>query len=130
MAKQTKSKQQAPRFGGEDPAGAEWRGQASAAWAQAVKDAADAGSAEPIEFYSAPPLPAWSKPRFVQRELFGRYLHDRDANVVHDVEHASKECRVDAIANATFIHFLHELEQHVPDAEPCKHCMGASEDDA
>lgn len=119
------AKQKQPRFSGEDPKGVEWQGKASAAWAAAVEKAEKADSAEAILFYEAPPLPGWSKPKFVQRELLGRYLHDRDANVVHDAENATPECRLDAVDNATFIHFLHELEHNVPDAEPCQHCMAA-----
>jgi hypothetical protein len=99
-----------------DPAGKAWHAESAARWAAAEGD---------IARYEAPALPAWSAPAHVHRELFGRYLLDRDANVVHDTAHALPACGVDGIANSTFIHFASELAAALPaDAIDCT-CMGA-----
>jgi hypothetical protein len=98
-----------------DPAGVAWHAEAAARW--------EASGGE-IDRYDAPPLPAWSAPAHVRRELFGRYLLDRDANVVHDTAHALPACGVDAIRNGTFVHFASELAAALPaDAIDCT-CMG------
>jgi hypothetical protein len=102
----------------EDPAGHAWHSEARGRWKRAKELAPEAT----FEVYDAPALPAWSAPAHVKRELFGRYLVDRDSGVVHDVQHALEDCGVDAIVNATFYHFESEL----PEGEfaDCA-CMGA-----
>ncbi len=99
-----------------DPAGEAWHADAAGRW--------EAAGGE-IDRYSAPPLPAWSAPAHVRRELFGRYLLDRDTGVVHDVAHALPSCGVDVIRNGTFIHFASELPAAVPGARDCI-CMGGA----
>jgi len=100
-----------------DPDGEAWHASARGRWAEAVAVNPEA----PFEAYDAPPLPAWSAAAHVRRELFGRYLVDRDTGVVHDVQHALEGCAVDAIRNATFFHFETELPGDVVDCA----CMEA-----
>jgi hypothetical protein len=58
-------------------------------------------------------------------DVFGRFLVDRDRNVLHDVGAASPACAINEIANGTYIHFAHELEAHVGlDVVDCSHCFG------
>jgi hypothetical protein len=100
-----------------DPEGEAWHAEARSRWEAAEGD---------IERYDAPPLPAFTAPLHVTRELLGRFLYDRDANVLHDVSRGTEACRIDRIRNGTFVHFLREL----PDAMPkgvldCIHCMEA-----
>lgn len=71
-------------------------------------------------YHEAPPLPTWSAPAHVKRELLGRFLEDRETGVIHDVQHATVACDVDAIRNGTFYHFLSEI----PDGTDCPHCIG------
>lgn len=99
-----------------DPAGDAWQREATRRW-DAVEHDADR--------YIAPALPAFVGAAHVSRELLGRYLHDRDRNVVHDAMHALEACDVDGIRNGTFVHFAHELEGTLPaDAVDCS-CMEA-----
>ena len=57
------------------------------------------------------------------RELLGRYLHDRDTGLVHDMAHALESCGIDGIRNGTFVHFAPELEGALPaDVVDCT-CM-------
>lgn len=88
-----------------DPEGEAWQAEAGRRWEAARHDPAE---------YVAPALPAFAGAAHVSREVLGRYLHDRDRNVVHDVLHAFESCAVDVIRNATFVHFAHELEASLP----------------
>lgn len=92
----------------EDPQADAWFAAAEAAWAEADQ-------------YEPPPLPAWPVPAHVTREVFGRFLLDRDALVVHDAQAALVACDLDAIRNATWFHFWRE----VPDQAgvPCDRCI-------
>jgi hypothetical protein len=94
-----------------DPAGDEWHAKAGGRWAQALALA----PGDPFADYEAPPLPSWQAPEHVKREVLGRYLEDRDTGQVHDVEHATPACAIDAIANGTFYHFESELPDTVAD---------------
>lgn len=106
-----------------DPDGEAWQAEARGRWQRASNRARRVGrDSAPIEFFEAPPLPAWTAPPHVTRELLGRYLLDRDTNVVHDVAHALPACEVDAIRNGTFYHFETELPG---DAIDCT-CMGGA----
>jgi hypothetical protein len=99
-----------------DAVGEAWHAEARARWDSAGGD---------ITRYEPVPLPVWSAPAHVTRELFGRFLLDRDAGVVHDVAAATEACRIDRIANATFVHFKSELAAAVPaDARDCADCIG------
>lgn len=100
-----------------DPHGEAWHAEARGRWRRAQEIAPEA----PLEAYDAPALPAWSGPAHVRRELFGRYVVDRDTSIVHDVPHALEECAVDAIRSATFYHFEAELPGDVIDCA----CMEA-----
>jgi hypothetical protein len=101
-----------------DPDGKAWHAEARGRWRWAEELVPEA----PFEVYDAPTLPAWSAPAHVRRELFGRYVVDRDSGFVHDVQHALEECGVDAIRNATFVHFESELP--ADELVDCA-CMGA-----
>lgn len=99
-----------------DPAGEAWHAEARARWDAAEGD---------IERYDAPALPAFTAPPHVTRELLGRFLHDRDTGVLHDVSRGTEACRIDRIRNGTFVHFLRELAGAVPaDARDCTDCIG------
>lgn len=100
-----------------DPVGEAWHDEARGRWRRAEELVPE----EPFTAYDALALPAWSAPAHVKRELFGRYLLDRDGGVVHDVEHAPETCAIDAIRNATFYHFESELPDELVDCA----CMGA-----
>lgn len=109
----------------DDPAGQEWQAKADEAWAVAV------GKAEQVDdpeqpaafFYDAPPMPDFNKakPKHVKRDLYGRYLENRETNVVHDCHSAKPSCRLDTIANGTFYHFGHEVPDEL---QPCPDCAG------
>jgi len=114
----TKKKPPKGRAAIHDPAGEAWHADARARWAKA--EATDPET--PIAAYDAPPLPKWSAPAHVKRELLGRFLLDRDSGLLHDVENATEGCRVDAIRNGTFTHFASEL---AGDERRCSLCMGA-----
>lgn len=101
-----------------DPAGEAWQAEARARWAKAEAANPD----EPITAYTAPPLPKWSAPAHVKRELYGRYLVDRDTGVVHDVQHALESCQLDGIRHGTFYHFEPELPVELVDCA----CMGGA----
>lgn len=101
-----------------DPAGQAWHAEARGRWRRAEELAPE----DPVSAFTAPALPAWSGPAHVRRELFGRYVVDRETGTVHDVQHALEECGVDAIRNATFYHFESELPAN--DLVDCV-CMGA-----
>ena len=109
-----------------DPAGEAWQREAQGRWRRATARARNAGGDfGPIEFFEAPPLPSWSAPPHVTRELLGRYLVDRDTGTVHDVAHALEACAIDGIRNGTFVHFESELAGALPaDVVDCT-CMGA-----
>jgi hypothetical protein len=107
-----------PKRRREDPAGQAWHAEARGRWKRAEELAPEA----PFEVYDAPALPAWSAPPHVGRDLFGRYLLDRDSGVVHDVQHALESCAIDAIRNGTFYHFESELP--ADELVDCA-CMGA-----
>ena len=74
-----------------------------------------------------PPLPVetWQPPRQarVSRPIMGRFLHDRDTDVVHDVTQATDDCQLDDIRNGTFVHFARELPDAVPDTAQPHSCM-------
>ena len=107
-----------------DPEGEAWQANAAQRWRQAEHRARNAGGDfAPSEFFDPPPLPVFVGAAHVTRQLLGRYLHDRDTNVVHDVTHARESCAIDAIANGTFVHFAAEIAGAVPaDAVDCA-CM-------
>ena len=100
-----------------DHDGEAWHAQARGRWRRAEELVPEA----PLEVYDAPALPAWSAPGHVKRELFGRYIVERDTGIAHDVQHALAECGLDAIRNATFYHFEVELPGDVIDCA----CMEA-----
>lgn len=107
-----------------DPDGEAWQAEAARRWDQAVDDGDTTGDAA-IALFTPPPLPAWTSPAHVTRDLLGRYLLDRHANVLHDTAHALESCELDAIANATFVHFASELADALPaDVADCA-CMRA-----
>jgi hypothetical protein len=105
-----------------DPEGAAWQAEADRRWRAAERRAAKTGVA-PTAFYDPPPLPHWTAPPHVQRPLFGRFLLDRDTNVLHDATRATEACDLDAVRNATFIHFAHEIDHAAPGAVRCEHCL-------
>lgn len=99
-----------------DPQGEAWHAEARARWDAAEGD---------IERYDAPPLPTFSGSADVTRELFGRFIFDRDTGVLHDVSAATEACRIDRIRNGMFIHFASELAGALPvDARDCANCIG------
>ncbi len=110
-----------------DPEGDAWLAEAGRRWGAATNRARRAGGDfTPAEFFTAPAFPTWSAPAHVTRELLGRYLHDRDTNIVHDTAHALEACGIDGIHNATFVHFRSELERALPaDVVDCA-CMGGA----
>ena len=71
------------------------------------------------------PLPDFAalRPAHVTREVFGAFLLDRDLEVLHSVADSAPECELDAIANATFVHFGHEVADVAPEATPCSRCF-------
>lgn len=116
-----------------DEAGVEWQARSDAAWAAALK-AADGDATKASAMYSrrrrdatddpetaGPALPPFDdeKADSVSRRVFGRYVEDRDAGMVHDVQRAEAGCKIDRIANATFYHFGHE----VPDSLDRHDCV-------
>ena len=78
---------------------------------------------DPDDVYHAPPLPKWTAPKHVKRELLGRFLEDRDAHLIHDAQAATEACNLDGIRNGTWYHFWSE----VPDdaGEPHPACIPA-----
>lgn len=88
-----------------DPDGEAWHAEARGRWRRAEQLRPD----DPIAAFEPPALPSWSAPAHVRRELFGRYVVDRDTGVAHDVTHALETCGVDGIHRATFYHFESEL---------------------
>jgi hypothetical protein len=105
------------------PDGEAWNDAARKRWAEA--EVADPGA--PFAAYAAPAFPVWSAkaPAHVTRELFGRFLQDRDSRTVHDVYRATPECGVDTIRNGTFFHFWSEVvaDTSVAGDLPIPRCM-------
>jgi hypothetical protein len=98
----------------EDPGGVEWQAETDRRWQAATS----LGAFVPV------PLPAWSAPWFVAREVLGRFLVDTGAGRLHDVANATEACAIDAIATGQWIHFAHELEVNVAaDVADCPHCI-------
>lgn len=105
-----------------DPEGEAWQAESAQRWVRAEQEAAATGDL-PVTFYTPPPLPVFVGAAHVTRQLLGRYLHDHDTNVVHDVTHALETCGIDGIRNGTFVHFADELDWAVPaDVVDCS-CM-------
>ena len=102
----------------DDGPGESWHRKAQAEWARANNPRAR-------KPYSPPELPTSSAPEVVTRALYGRFLRDRDAGVVHDVANATRDCDVDRIANGTFFHFWSEVlaDSSVADDRPCRDCL-------
>ena len=102
----------------DDGPGESWHRKAQAEWERASNPRAR-------KPYRPPDLPRWSAPEFVSRALYGRFLHDRDTRVVHDVANATRDCDVDGIVNGTFFHFWSEVlaDSRVADDLPCPRCM-------
>jgi hypothetical protein len=100
----------------EDPAGEAWQAEADRRWRAANRKRRP-------EDYVAPPLPTWSGPDHVHREIFGAFLFDPSENVVHRVATATEACDLDRINPAVFVHFGHELAQHYPEATSCPNCL-------
>ena len=96
-----------------DPEGEAWQAEAARRWDRAEQEATFTGDV-PVRYYDPVPLPVFVGASHVTRQLFGRYLHDRDRNVVHDVTFARESCGIDAIRNGTFIHFASELDAELP----------------
>ena len=98
-----------------DELGAAWQAEANAAWEDAEERAVEIDDPEQptIVFYDPPPLPDFNegKPEHVTRPLLGRYIEDRETNVVHDCHRATSTCRVDGIKNGTFYHFGYEVPE-------------------
>jgi hypothetical protein len=107
-----------------DPVGEKWQAEADRRWQLALARA-DEQELSALELFEPVPLPDFAAQRspHVSREVLGRFLLDRDTGLVHDVATARPACQLDAIANATFIHFGHEL--HGLEAEPHS-CMRRS----
>lgn len=116
-------------LGIQDPAGDEWHGRASAAWAKASSRAerarANGDDAVAVEFYDAPPLPEWEKSEAVAGEVLGRFVYQPGSGLVHDVSRATGACRVDDELPRVFVHFARELEGAVPDDARPHDCMTA-----
>lgn len=116
MAKATA---QAPRerIAIDDPRGRDWQEKANRSWSEALAAAPD----DPESAYQRVPLPDFAelRPAHVTREVFGAFVVDRDRDVVHRIETARQECRIDAIANATFVHFGHEVDPYVDRHAAC-----------
>jgi hypothetical protein len=73
-----------------------------------------------------PALPDFgaTTPAIIGRQVLGRFIHDRDHNVLHDCQAAQPACAIDDVTNGTFVHFVNELVVEVPgDARPCAHCL-------
>ena len=98
-----------------DPAAAEWRRGDKAAWDKAVELSPEA----PMDAYNPHPLPAFKATKHVKRELYGRYIEDRDTGLVHDTEHAVEACDIDGIKNGTFYHFEDEVPDGLTDHATC-----------
>ncbi len=107
----------------DDQGGEDWHRESRLRWSAAE----EADPETPILAYDAPAFPDWSTqaPAHVTREVFGRFLQDRDTRTVHDVYRATPECAVDAVRNGTFFHFWSEVvaETSVADDLPCPHCI-------
>lgn len=104
-----------------DPAGEAWQADADARWR--------AAGGMP-ERYTAPPMPAWTRPTqlpaWIERP-FGRYVWGGEQRLLHDLEHAANTCELERLASASGVHFVHfaaELEVAVPDdVADCGACM-------
>jgi hypothetical protein len=106
---------QKPKGRHPDPDGEAWFAEAGTRWTKAVAERPDS----PFEAFEAPSLPTWHATATVTRELFGRYVVNRDTGIVHDVQNAADECGIDGITSATFFHFATELPDDVIDHAPC-----------
>lgn len=111
-----------PRLRIRDAAGRAWQAEADRRWRAAERLAAERGGS-PLDHYVAPPLPVWRASPHVRRPVFGRFVLDRATGILHDVTRARAACQVDAIREATFVHFAHELAAAAPDATACPHCL-------
>lgn len=105
----------------EDRDGEEWHRVARGRWDEAV---AKAGGGKPPG-WDQPDLPDFrgGTPVHVTREIFGRFLQDRDTGIVHDCYNAQPDCRLDEIRNGTFFHFWSEVLEVVGEDVPCDLCM-------
>lgn len=110
----------------QDPDGVEWQRKASARWDRLLAKAEGDGEAANAAWAKDPePLPKWKDktPAHVTREVLGRFLEDRTTGTIHDVYAAKPECALDGIQEATFWHFLAEVQEGVPEGVPCDHCI-------
>lgn len=108
-----------------DEVGEEWHAENRRRWAEAVDGAQS--PEEALGRFDPVPLPDWSAsaPAHVTRELFGRFLQDRDTGIVHDIYAATPDCLVDSIRNGTFFHFWSEVleDESVATDVPCPLCI-------
>ena len=93
-----------------DPAGEDWHTKAGKAY--------EAGKPPPA-------LPKFKATKAVGRDVYGRFLQDRDTGIVHDASKAKAACDLDAIANGTWFHFWAEVLQDPTVDVPCPHCLPA-----
>jgi hypothetical protein len=102
-----------------DEIGLAWQAEADRAWAEIRATSSSTSEASARWLTEGTPLPraTWRPPEgvVVARQIFGRFLYDREANVLHDVLGADDSCALDMIAAATFIHFGYELAAAIPD---------------
>lgn len=105
----------------QDPDGEAWHALARGRWDEAVAKAKDGRP----EGWDAPDLPRFQEnvAASVTREVFGRFLQDRDTGIVHDCYAATPDCRVDEIPNGTFFHFWSEVLENVQEDLPCPLCI-------
>lgn len=110
----------------DDPAGIEWHAKARSRW-DGFMDAAegDGRRAEAAWAAHPEPLPDFVALRgpSVTRDVFGRFVLDRDTGIVHDITTATAECNVDGIDRATFYHFWSEVVDDIGDDIPCSSCI-------
>jgi hypothetical protein len=108
----------------QDPDGEAWHAEASSRWAAAARQAGSEGP-EALEVYDPPAFPDFTaqKASTVGREVFGRFVQDRETGMVHDVTVATEACGVDGIANATFFHFWTEVLEDATADVPCPRCF-------
>ena len=102
-----------------DQRGLDWQAAANKAWEESGHDLAAWENAPERQ------LPDFNaeKPEHVKREALGGYVYDAATNTMHRLATAMPECKLDAIALATWIHHFHEAKQLQPGATPCAYCL-------
>jgi len=109
-----------------DPAGIEWAARASSRWTGYV-DAAEGDMRAAVRAWAEHPEPlpdfAALRSAHVTRDVFGRFVLDRDTGTLHDIANATAACNIDSVHNGTYFHFWHEAQEHAGDDNPCAECM-------